>query len=87
VIETKAALRNSVIASAIAILTLVATAAVSSAVADTSPSSELRSGWRFAKGDHAGAEAADFDDRDWSKVRVLHDWVQSPVCVRPKTYN
>ncbi len=34
----------------------------------------LRSDWRFAKDDHQGAEAPGFDDSQWMKVRVPHDW-------------
>lgn len=35
---------------------------------------ELHSGWRFAKGDHPGAESVGFDDSSWSAVHVPHDW-------------
>ncbi|TWT75542.1 Beta-galactosidase [Posidoniimonas polymericola] len=31
-------------------------------------------GWRFAKGDHAGAEAPDWDDAAWDSVDLPHDW-------------
>lgn len=31
-------------------------------------------GWRFQKGDHAGAERAAFDDSSWRKLNVPHDW-------------
>ncbi|MFC8224786.1 glycoside hydrolase family 2 protein, partial [Streptomyces sp. NPDC057287] len=34
----------------------------------------LNSGWRFHKGDAAGAEAADFDDGAWSAISVPHTW-------------
>ncbi len=34
-------------------------------------------GWRFAKGDAAGAEAVDYDDSGWEAVRVPHDWAIS----------
>jgi beta-galactosidase len=30
--------------------------------------------WRFAKGDPAEAEAADFNDSEWTKLRLPHDW-------------
>ncbi|MBN2138691.1 MAG: discoidin domain-containing protein [Sedimentisphaerales bacterium] len=30
--------------------------------------------WRFAKGELPGAEAADFDDSGWERIRVPHDW-------------
>ncbi|MES2442974.1 MAG: glycoside hydrolase family 2 TIM barrel-domain containing protein [Pseudomonadota bacterium] len=32
------------------------------------------SGWRFAKGDIAGAETAAFDDAGWTGVDLPHDW-------------
>jgi beta-galactosidase len=35
---------------------------------------ELASGWHFAKGDFAGAEAAAFDDAAWKSVSVPQDW-------------
>jgi beta-galactosidase len=46
------------------------------AAADTGPSSfqKLHSGWRFAKGDHSGAETIEFDDSSWSAICVPHDW-------------
>lgn len=31
-------------------------------------------GWRFFKGDAAGAEKADFKDAEWATVDVPHDW-------------
>lgn len=31
-------------------------------------------GWKFHKGDAAGAEAADFDDGGWRTVTLPHDW-------------
>jgi beta-galactosidase len=34
----------------------------------------LVTGWRFALGDHPGAETADFDDSGWKAVDVPHDW-------------
>jgi hypothetical protein len=30
--------------------------------------------WRFTKGDPAGAEASDFDDSEWSALKLPHDW-------------
>ncbi len=35
---------------------------------------DFRGGWQFSKGDHEGAEAADFDDASWDAVRLPHDW-------------
>jgi beta-galactosidase len=34
----------------------------------------LASDWRFLRADAPGAEAADFDDRAWSRVSVPHTW-------------
>jgi beta-galactosidase len=34
-------------------------------------------GWKFAKGNLAGAEAADFNDASWQAVRLPHDWAIS----------
>jgi len=34
----------------------------------------LQTGWRFALGDHPGAEAPSFDDSAWETVQVPHDW-------------
>jgi beta-galactosidase len=31
-------------------------------------------GWRFARGDQPGAEAAGFDDAQWQPVDLPHDW-------------
>jgi len=33
--------------------------------------------WKFAKGAQAGAEAADFNDSAWQRVRLPHDWAIS----------
>ena len=36
--------------------------------------------WRFLKGDAAGAEKLEFDDSDWRKLDVPHDWsIEGPV--------
>lgn len=35
---------------------------------------DLNSGWRFHKGDVAGAEAPGFDDSGWGAVNVPHTW-------------
>lgn len=34
----------------------------------------LEKGWKFTKGEVAGAERADFDDTRWESVVVPHDW-------------
>ena len=31
-------------------------------------------GWRFFKGEAAGAELPDFQDSQWSEIRLPHDW-------------
>jgi len=37
-------------------------------------------GWQFVKGDVAGAEQTNFDDRNWQHVNLPHDWtVEGPV--------
>src|SRR4029079_15748233 len=41
---------------------------------DSAKAQDLHSDWRFAKGEHAGAEVAEFDDASWSAVLVPHDW-------------
>lgn len=35
---------------------------------------DFRAGWKFAQGDPAGAEQGDFDDGDWTTLRLPHDW-------------
>ncbi|MGD1029577.1 MAG: glycoside hydrolase family 2 TIM barrel-domain containing protein [Opitutaceae bacterium] len=34
----------------------------------------MDAGWRFSRGDFAGAERAAFDDSSWRKLDVPHDW-------------
>ena len=34
----------------------------------------LDSNWRFALGDNAAAQAAQFDDSGWRALDVPHDW-------------
>ena len=34
----------------------------------------LNEGWRFHKGDAAGAEQPDFDDAGWRALDLPHDW-------------
>ncbi|MGD0015308.1 MAG: sugar-binding domain-containing protein, partial [Bryobacteraceae bacterium] len=31
-------------------------------------------GWRFMKGDAAGAQRPEFDDSSWRRVQLPHDW-------------
>lgn len=33
--------------------------------------------WKFAKGNRAGAESVDYDDKAWQAVRLPHDWAIS----------
>ena len=35
---------------------------------------DLREGWRFFKGENDQAFQKDFDDSDWQRVTVPHDW-------------
>jgi beta-galactosidase len=35
---------------------------------------DFRSGWRFSKADHEGAELREFNDSAWAEVRLPHDW-------------
>jgi beta-galactosidase len=63
------------------VLTAVAVAPRSGAVATGQTASttfplveNFNRGWRFTKGDVAGAEAADFNDAAWTSVRLPHDW-------------
>ena len=58
-------------------LALLYTATV--AFAQNKPSQEkfLLSGWRFAKGAVAGAQAVAFDDSGWENVTIPHDWAIS----------
>lgn len=40
---------------------------------------DFNPGWKFALGEHAGAEAPGFDDRGWRDLRLPHDWsVEAP---------
>lgn len=34
----------------------------------------LEKNWKFMKGDVADAQSATFNDTQWEKVRVPHDW-------------
>ncbi len=40
----------------------------------TRESALLDSGWRFQIGEHAGAEKKDFDDHDWQRLALPHNW-------------
>ena len=45
-----------------------------SAAADISPSRDANMGWRFIRGEQAGAEMPEFDDSTWRVVDLPHDW-------------
>ena len=52
---------------------------MTSSVKQGEPASESRirsfdEGWRFLKDDPTGAESLSFDDSDWRKIDVPHDW-------------
>lgn len=34
----------------------------------------LQSGWKFSKGNHPNAVSPEFDDSNWERVNVPHDW-------------
>jgi beta-galactosidase len=40
----------------------------------SSQTSRLDTGWKFKLGDPVGAERIDFDDHDWQKVVIPHNW-------------
>jgi beta-galactosidase len=43
-------------------------------------------GWEFLRGDPAGAEARDFDDTQWRRVVLPHDWsIAGPFAATNKT--
>lgn len=50
------------------------------ALAEVRWQTRLDTGWSFLRGDRLGAEAADFNDSDWARVRLPHDWsIAGPV--------
>ncbi|HEX7034249.1 MAG TPA: hypothetical protein VF210_00655 [Pseudomonadales bacterium] len=42
-------------------------------------------GWRFRRGDVEGGQRPAFDDRDWAKVHLPHDWSIEDLPGAPKT--
>jgi beta-galactosidase len=43
--------------------------------------------WKFAKGNHSGAEAPNYDDSAWQAVRLPHDWaISGPFNPRENGY-
>src|SRR5262245_25090946 len=42
--------------------------------------------WLFLKGDASGAEKPEFDDRNWRRLDVPHDWsIEGPVAEKNPT--
>jgi beta-galactosidase len=56
------------------VVAVVAGAAPRPAAAALRHETALPDGWRFLRADATGAEAPDFDDRTWERVRVPHTW-------------
>ncbi|HEV2860843.1 MAG TPA: glycoside hydrolase family 2 TIM barrel-domain containing protein [Pyrinomonadaceae bacterium] len=76
----------------IALLLLASVACGVPAAAQRRPPPSPRSvrsfdeGWRFFKGDAAGAERPDFDDSAWQRVDAPHDWsIEGPFDERNPT--
>jgi len=44
------------------------------AAAESRKTVSFDAGWRFFKGDASGAEAIGFDDSDWRRLDIPHDW-------------
>jgi beta-galactosidase len=50
------------------------------------PGMNFDEGWRFFKGDAAGAEQPGFDDSQWRKLDLPHDWsIEGPFAQTNKT--
>ncbi|HEX5789939.1 MAG TPA: glycoside hydrolase family 2 TIM barrel-domain containing protein [Luteolibacter sp.] len=67
------------------LLTLLACGCGLAFAADPSPrrTENFNLDWKFAKGAHAGAETAGFDDSAWEPVRLPHDWaIQGPYDIQ-----
>jgi beta-galactosidase len=60
--------------SALALLLVGAPSLAAGAKAAARHAVDLDDGWRFLRADAAGAEAPDFDDGAWSRVRLPHTW-------------
>ncbi|MFA6173633.1 MAG: sugar-binding domain-containing protein, partial [Kiritimatiellales bacterium] len=52
---------------------------------DTPRDRLFNDGWLFYRGDAAGAEVAAFDDSDWRKLSVPHDWSIEPIPANRET--
>ncbi|MEZ5072630.1 MAG: glycoside hydrolase family 2 TIM barrel-domain containing protein [Bacteroidales bacterium] len=55
-------------------LVLAACTTENEPVPDWTWQQDINFDWRFSPGDPAGALAMDFDDRDWERVDLPHDW-------------
>ncbi|MDX3915188.1 MULTISPECIES: glycoside hydrolase family 2 TIM barrel-domain containing protein [Olivibacter] len=55
-------------------VTLWATMAVSLLSAQVRKEIYLNKGWSFQRGDIKGAEQPDFNDQNWQKINIPHDW-------------
>src|SRR5712692_1650688 len=53
---------------------LVAVAVATTPVAGQRQRLSMDPGWRFTLGDPKGAEQAGFDDRQWRRLDLPHDW-------------
>src|SRR5678816_2275089 len=62
-------------------------AVVGPAVAELSSNTQsFDANWRFSKGDEKGAEQVGFDDSQWRKLDVPHDWsIEGPFARTNKT--
>jgi beta-galactosidase len=61
------------------ITALFALAMVTTAARASSPNS-FDDGWRFTRGDPAGAETTTFDDHQWQPIDLPHDWaIAGPI--------
>lgn len=57
------------------LLTFIAATTIASCMIHAQRSEQLlRNGWRFHRGDIAGAEATTFNDFTWQSVTIPHDW-------------
>jgi beta-galactosidase len=64
------------------VIALTLTATVSAAKQSTA----FDDGWRFARGDPAGAESRTFDDAQWESVDLPHDWsIAGPIAADNST--
>lgn len=57
-----------------ALIWMLALLTIISAAAQSRKITNMDADWRFHRGDVTGAEAASFNDTDWRKLNVPHDW-------------